>query len=80
METQIPVTTITKEYAGDFAFCNVCQHEENKYMRFTHIFRCVKVYVKNDHGKSCIFLCERCIKDIKKAVEKNPKICKLIIN
>ena len=47
--------------------------------RFAHMFKCVKVHIENEHGKSCIFMCDRCIKDITKAVEKNPKICELII-
>lgn len=79
MEGKIPTTTITQEDAGFGAFCNICQHEENKYMRFSHVFKCVKAYIENEHGKTCIFLCDRCIKDIKKAVEKKPKICELII-
>lgn len=79
MKTQIPTTTITKEDAGIGAFCNICQHEENRFMRFAHTFRCVKAYIENEHGKTCIFLCERCIKSIKKSVDKNPEITKLII-
>jgi|TARA_Y100000296_G_scaffold37922_1_gene43885 hypothetical protein len=79
MNGQIPVTTVTQEDAGFGAFCNICQHEDNRYMRFAHMFKCVKVHIENEHGKSCIFMCDRCIKDITKAVEKNPKICELII-
>lgn len=65
------VMEITKEYAGDGAFCNGCQEEGNNYMRLVHTFYCVKVNITNEHGISEIFMCKRCIKNAKKESEKH---------
>ena len=54
-------TTITNQDAGFGAFCNICQHEENRYMRFAHTFKCVKVHLENENGKSTIFMCDKCV-------------------
>ena len=56
-----PQITVTTKDAGFGAFCNSCQPEENRYMRFAHTFSCRVVKVKNEHGTNSIFLCDRCV-------------------
>jgi len=70
--------TITSKDAGFGAFCNMCQPEENKLMRFMHHLQCVKVYIENQEGKSTIFLCKDCIKLVKDNYD-NHKEYKLIV-
>ena len=67
------VMEVTKDYAGDFAFCNNCQKEGNDYMRLAHVFHCVKVNITNENGVFKIFMCRRCIDDAKKESETHGK-------
>jgi len=72
-------STITSKDAGFGAFCNMCQPEENKLMRFMHHLQCVIVRIENQYGKYTMFLCEKCVKLVKDKYDKPNKEVELIV-